>query len=107
MFSRHNAIWSHVSSFWGFTIAPWVIIGVIDLVLLGWLAYGAFIQNDPGFRVPQLLLVKLHEGIAPNVKKDEPSPKPEEEAPKTKFQVWRREAWELMEKWGTRILHWI
>ena len=102
---KHNAIWSKLPSSWTYTLAPWVMIGVLCLAMGGWLAYGSFVLKQPGFRVENLQQVNL-KGIAPHVAErvvETPAP----DTPETSFQRWKRLTWNWIKKWGNRVLYYI
>ena len=70
MFSRHNDIWSHLASSWGFTIAPWIAIAGVCLLVFAWLVKGYKTNGEWSFEVPRAGRADLHNGVAPLVKED-------------------------------------
>lgn len=68
--SRGNDIWNHYSTSWGFTLAAWIMIGVLCLVFVGWLVNGYVVHKEWSLRVPSIRSVDLNRGIAPKVAPD-------------------------------------
>lgn len=67
VFSRHNPVWGFLSSWWGYSIAPWVAIVVLCLSFVAWLVNGYVTRGTWDFQVPSLKRVNVKGGIAPQV----------------------------------------
>ena len=63
VFTRHNPVWNVVGDDWGFEVTPWVMIGVVLLLFLGWLLYDYRKQDELDLRFTPLAKVDLG-GIA-------------------------------------------
>ena len=70
VFSRHNDIWAHLAASWGFTIAPWIAIAVVCLLVFAWLVKGYKANKQLSFEVPRAGRADLHNGVAPLVMLD-------------------------------------
>jgi len=70
VFSRHNEIWAHLASSWGFTIAPWIAIAGVFVLVFAWIAKRYKTSKQWSFEVPRAGRVDLHNGVAPLVKQD-------------------------------------
>ena len=70
MFSRHNRFWSTVADSWGFTVAPWVALFGIVMLVLVWLVKENYGQEKWNWGVPGLRKVNFN-GVAPLVEEDE------------------------------------
>jgi len=70
VFTRHNHVWATVTSFWGFTVAPWTALGVLPLLFLGWLGYGFIRHKEWSLKTRPIAMVDLNSGIAPEVAGD-------------------------------------
>lgn len=79
MFSRHNEIWAHLATSWGYTIAPWIAISGICLLVFAWVVKGYKTNKQWSFEVPPAGRADLHNGVAPLVRED-----PEDE------RMWKR-----------------
>jgi hypothetical protein len=77
VFSRHNAIWAYLSSSWGFSMAPYLAIGVLCLMAFAWIAKQYFTDKTWTWGTSRLRRVDLYNGVAPMIKPDE--------KPKNKF----------------------
>lgn len=73
VFSRHNAIWAELSTSWGFTMAPWLAIGVLCFMVFAWIARGYYTDRQWTWGTPRLGKVDLYNGVAPMVQPDEKS----------------------------------
>jgi amino acid permease len=65
VFTRNNAIWSYYSDSWGYTVAPWVMIGSICLLVFAWIARNFVMERVWTWSIPRLQKVDLYNGVAP------------------------------------------
>lgn len=63
-FTRKNAIWSQPDMAWGFTLAPFVFIGLTFLLMV----LSRIIAGRWSWDTPSLMKVDLANGIAPMLK---------------------------------------
>lgn len=77
MFTRDNPIWNLDSNSWGYTVAPWLMIGSIGLLVFAWIARNFVLERVWTWSAPRLERVDLFNGVAPLVEADVP--------PKSKF----------------------
>jgi hypothetical protein len=66
-FTRHNHYWSTVTSFWGVTIAPWIMIASFFLLVLFWLIVTRRRQGKWTWQTQSLENVDLRTGVAPDL----------------------------------------
>jgi hypothetical protein len=71
VFTRHNQLWSHVTTSWGPYVSSWVELGVLVLMLFGWLLYGYVIFGEWSLRIPNLQNADVMNGIAPLLEDDD------------------------------------
>jgi hypothetical protein len=71
VFSRHNAIWAQVSTSWGFSMAPYLAIGVLCLMAFAWITKRYFTDGKWTLGTSRLGKVDLYNGVAPMIKPDE------------------------------------
>jgi amino acid permease len=70
VFSRHNPFWHRVADSWGYTVAPWLALFGIAMLVFVWLFKENYKQAEWNWGVPRLRLVNFN-GVAPLVDKDE------------------------------------
>jgi hypothetical protein len=58
VFTRNNVIWSQLSSSWGYTLGPWIMIALIGILVFGW-------SIVRGWAMPRLMQADLYNGMAP------------------------------------------
>jgi len=52
---------------WSPTVVPWIIMGLLTVLMLGWYVHGGITKNEWDWRVPRLQKVDLHNGAAPEI----------------------------------------
>ena len=72
VFTRHNPVWSFVAEDWGFGVAPWVMIGVVLVLYIGWQIHDYRQRGEMSLLTP-LMRVDLLNGIAPVEDEDKPT----------------------------------
>ena len=70
VFSRHDPFWGTVADSWGYTIAPWLALLAIAMLVLAWLWKENYKQAGWNWGVPGLRRVNFN-GVAPLVEEDE------------------------------------
>lgn len=65
VFTRHNAIWAKLNTDWGYSVGPWVTMGLFCLILLVLLS-----RNGWSFHIPPIHGVDIHNGVAVRVSDD-------------------------------------
>ena len=69
-FFKNNAIWNIVSDSWGFTLAPWIAIFAVFLLVGAWIVKEYFEMGEWSWGIPKLRRIDLHNGMAPYVEAD-------------------------------------
>jgi len=69
VFTRGNSVWSIEVVSWGSTVAPWVMIGVLSFVTLGWYVYDYAARKEWSWGIPPLSRIDLYNGAAPQLDK--------------------------------------
>lgn len=67
MFTRGNPYWGIVSTSWGFTIAPFAMIGAFLILIFLWLFRTRLRQGRWTWDIKGLKKVELADGVAPVV----------------------------------------
>jgi len=67
MFSRGNQYWAIVSDSWGFTVAPYAMIGVFIILVSVWLVRTRLRLGLWSWQIKPIMKVNLVDGSAPEV----------------------------------------
>lgn len=70
VFTRHDIFWGTVADSWGYTVAPWLALFAIAMLVLAWLLKENHKQTEWNWGVPGLRRVNFN-GVAPLVEEDE------------------------------------